>query len=280
MITAFQSVPTPLSARNFGFVRELLAREAAIVLEPGKEYLVETRLAGLATRHECASVDALVDLARLAGREEPGLTGRIVDALTTNETLFFRDLNPFDALREHVVPRFRDVGADRPFTLWSAAASSGQEAYSVAMLLAEHFPGLPARLVGTDISPTMVERARSGVYQQLEVNRGLPARLLAKYFRSTPEGWVIDEALRRRVEFSVLNLLHPWATVPVCQVVMLRNVMIYFDEETRRRILRRVRGVLAPGGYLVLGGAETPVMLDPGWVPVTLGRATFYQARD
>lgn len=279
MSDAFPVTPTPLSARNFEFVRELLAREAAIVLESGKEYLVETRLAGLATRNDCASVDALIDLVRVSGREASDLVARIVDALTTNETLFFRDLNPFDALREHVVPAFRQANPGRPFTLWSAASSSGQEAYSVAMLLAEHFPGMATRLVGTDISPTMVERARSGVYQQLEVNRGLPAKLLVKYFRRTVEGWVIDEALRRRVEFSVLNLTHAWTTVPTCQVVMLRNVMIYFDIDTRRRILRRVRSVLAPGGYLVLGGAETPVMVDPGWVAVPLGKATFYQVR-
>jgi chemotaxis protein methyltransferase CheR len=268
---------TPLSTGNFNFVREFVAREAAIIIDIGKEYLVETRLSGLAARNGCASVNALVDQVRVAGGDAASLRSAIIDALTTNETLFFRDLNPFDTLRDHVIPEFRKKNPLLPLTIWSAAASTGQEAYSISMLLSEHFPDLTSKIVGTDISPTVIARARQGVYQQLEVNRGLPAKLLVKYFTRSTEGWQIAEHIRRRVEFSVLNLLHPWHHLPRCHVVMLRNVMIYFDVPTRRRILEQVKTVLAPGGYLVMGGAETPVMIDTAYKPVTLGKATFYQ---
>lgn len=268
---------TPLSTGNFNFVREFVAREAAIIIEIGKEYLVETRLSCLAARNGCASVNALVDQVRAAGSEAGVLRSAIIYALTTNETLFFRDLNPFDTLRDHVIPEFRRNTPGQPLTIWSAAASTGQEAYSISMLLSEHFPDLAAKIVGTDISPIVIARAQQGIYQQLEVNRGLPAKLLVKYFTHGTEGWQIAEHIRRRVEFSVLNLLHSWNHLPRCHVVMLRNVMIYFDVPTRRRILEQVKTVLAPGGYLVMGGAETPVLIDTDYKPVTLGKATFYQ---
>jgi chemotaxis protein methyltransferase CheR len=268
---------TPLSSGNFNFVREFVAREAAIILDDGKEYLVVTRLAGMAIRNGCASVNDLVDQVRMGHNDTAAMRSSIVDALTTNETLFFRDLNPFDALRDHVIPAFRKDKPGQPFTLWSAAASTGQEAYSISMLLSEHFPDLSSRILGTDISPTVITRAREGLYQQIEVNRGLPAKLLVKYFTRSSEGWQIKPEISRRVEFSVFNLLHSWAHLPRCHVVMLRNVMIYFDIPTRRRILEQVKNVLAPGGYLVLGGAETPVLVDSAYVPVPVGKATFYR---
>jgi len=266
----------PLSPGNFDYVRELAVREASIVIEKGKEYLVETRLASIATRNRCASVDALVD--QLRATNTPSLVGEIIDALTTNETLFFRDLNPFDALRDQVIPKFIADHPGKPLAIWSAASSTGQEPYSIAMLLAEHFPSLQSRILATDLSPTVIRRARAGLYQQIEVNRGLPAKLLVKYFRQSDGAWQLDAQIRRRVEFSELNLARPWpASLPICHLVFIRNVMIYFDVETRRQILRQVRSVLAPGGYLILGGAETTVMIDPAFTPVPVGRATFYR---
>ncbi|MBI5767715.1 MAG: protein-glutamate O-methyltransferase CheR [Verrucomicrobia bacterium] len=268
--------PSPLTQGNFGFVRDFVARDAAIVIEPGKEYLVETRLANLAARQDCASVNALIDLVRAGGPAVAAIRSAIVEALTTNETLFFRDLAPFDALRDHLLPAFQAANPTTPFTVWSAASSTGQEAYSIAMLLAEHFPNLPASILGTDLSPAVIARARNGLYQQIEVNRGLPARLLMKYFRQQANGWQIDDRLRSRVTFREMNLIKPWPVMAPCHLLMLRNVMIYFELETRRQILRQVKNVLAPGGYLSLGGAETTVTLDPDFKPVQIGRATFY----
>jgi chemotaxis protein methyltransferase CheR len=270
-------MPSPLAAENFLYVRELLAREAAIVIEAGKEYLVETRLGSLASRRQFSCANALVSQLRSTAPTLTPLHREAIDALTTNETLFFRDTTPFDSLREHVIPQFLAKNPGHPFTLWSAASSTGQEAYSIAMLLADHFPGLPATLHATDLSPTVVARARVGFYQQPEITRGLSPELIAKYFRPALDGWQLCDDIRRRVNFSELNLAKPWPALPRFHVVMLRNVMIYFDLETRRRILNQVKDVLEPGGYLVLGGAETTLNLDPSFNAVPVGRTTFYQ---
>jgi chemotaxis protein methyltransferase CheR len=267
----------PLADDNFQYVRELLAREAAIIIEKGKEYLVETRLAAVATRHGFGSVNELIKKMRQTPLTLGPLHNDTIEALTTNETLFFRDLNPFDALREHVIPQFIARKPGATFTLWSAASSTGQEAYSVAMMLAEHFPNLPARILGTDLSPAVVNRARAGLFQQIEVNRGLPAKLLVKYFHQANGGWQLSDSIRKRVEFREMNLVKPWPLLPTSDVVMVRNVMIYFDVEVRRRILKQVKSVLAPGGYLVLGGSETTVTIDPTFKPTPVGKATFYQ---
>jgi len=267
----------PLSSDNFRYICDLLRREAAIIIEPGKEYLVETRLAVVATRHRIGSVNALVDRMRLGAGSADALHLQAIDALTTNETLFFRDLKPFDALRDVVIPRFIAENPGVPLQIWSAACSTGQEAYSLAMLLAEHFPLLPARILGTDLSPSVVARARAGLFQQIEVNRGLPAKLLVKYFRQVQGDWQIADSLRQRVEFREMNLVKPWPVLPPAHLVFVRNVMIYFDIPTRRRILQQVKDVLRPGGYLILGGAETTVTVDPSYRPVPVGATTFYQ---
>lgn len=275
MIDSLQT--SPLSPVNFGFVRDLVYREAGIVLDQGKEYLVETRLSAVAIAEGFASVNALVEQLRIAGAS-PAITRTIVDALTTNETLFFRDLNPFDAMREQVIPQFRAARPGTQLQIWSAACSTGQESYSLAMLLAEHFPDLDYRITATDICTSVLARARQGKFSQIEINRGLPAKYLVKYFRQEGASWLIDARLRQRIDFREMNLTSGWPVLPTFHVVFLRNVMIYFDLEARRRILRLVRGVLAPGGHLVLGGAETTVMLDPTYRPVQIGRTTFYQA--
>lgn len=268
---------SPLTAENFRFMSDLLRRESAIVIEPGKEYLVETRLAVVAARHDFASVNALVDRLRIGGFSTT-LQQDAIEALTTNETLFFRDLNPFDALRDHVIPQFRAANPGATFSIWSAACSTGQEPYSIAMLLAEHFPDLNVRILGTDLAASIVARARAGTYQQIEVNRGLPAKLLVKYFRQSGGSWQLADSIRQRVEFRELNLIKPWPMLPRAHIVFIRNVMIYFDVATRRRILQNVKSILVPGGYVVLGGAETTVTVDASFTPVSLGRATFYRA--
>jgi len=268
--------PDHVSSENFGFMREFMQREAAIVVEPGKEYLIETRLAPIATERRFESVNDFIDHLRRCAAGDPMRT-EAISALTTNETYFFRDVAPFQALREVVLPDLISRRAGAPLHLWSAASSTGQEAYSVAMILADHFPAQAARILGTDLCPTIVERARAGIYHQLEVNRGLPAKLLLRHFVQERGDWQVSEALRRRVEFREMNLARPWPPLPAVDVLLLRNVMIYFDIPTRRQILRQVKNVLRPGGYLVLGGAETTVTLDPDFRPVTVGPAVFFQ---
>lgn len=266
---------------EFTYIRRVLEERAAIVLDDDKEYLVRSRLRPLLREAGLPTITALVT----SLRRDPGseLTDRVVDAMTTNETSFFRDIHPFEALAAEIVPGLlAERPADSPLTIWSAACSSGQEPYSVAITLLERVPELDAgriRIVATDLSPTMVERCRAGRYSQLEINRGMPARLLVRYFEQDGAEWVVRPEVRALVQAHRMNLTDPWDVVPRCDVVLLRNVLIYFSHDTRREILRRVRTqVLAPGGHLLLGAGETTLNLDDAWLRRTIGSATCYQA--
>lgn len=255
---------TELRPTDFARLAAIVRRESAIVLEPGKEYLVESRLGPVVRRAGLASYAELI--ARI---ESPGgaeLRAAVVDAMTTNETSFFRDGHPWETLREHLLPALVERRATtRRLSFWCAAASSGQEPYSLAMLLHEHFADVLARydvrILATDLSPTTLERAAAGRFSQLEVNRGLPAPLLAKYFSRAGAEWRIAESLRSMVEFRVGNLIddRDWARIPSLDLVMMRNVLIYFDAPTRASIVDRVHGRLRPDGYLLLGSAESAV---------------------
>jgi chemotaxis protein methyltransferase CheR len=269
-----------IAPEAFGFVRDLVRRESAIVLSQGKEYLVESRLLPVARAEGVAGIEGLIEKVR----QQPHgpASRRLVEALTTNETSWFRDGDPFSALRSTVVPDLAPSRATiRRLRVWSAACSSGQEAYSTAMTLLE----TPAvadwsiEIVGTDLSSEMVQRARDGRYSQLEVNRGLPASHLVRYFERDGAGWRVNAQLRSMTRFSELNLMRPFPTVGRFDVVFLRNVLIYFDVETKRDILRRVRQVLAPDGYLYLGAAEMTMGVDDAWERVAAGRSSVYRRR-
>ena len=270
-----------VAADDFEFFRGWLWRRSAIALEAGKEYLVDARLEEVARAEGLPSVAALIG--RLRAAAPPALETKVVEALTTNETSFFRDWKPFEALRTRILPDAiaRRVG-ERRLDVWSAACASGQEAYSVAMLLADDFPqldGWDVRIHGTDLSHEMVRRTAAGRFSQLEVNRGLPAPLLVRHFRQEPGGaWVVADALRRRVRASQLNLAGPWPSLPAMDVVLLRNVLIYFDVPTRTAILERVRRLRAPGGALFLGSAETTVGLHDGVRRELAGGAAWFCA--
>jgi chemotaxis protein methyltransferase CheR len=272
-----------LGEREFEYVRALVHERAAIVLEPGKSYLVESRLMPLARAEGLATVAELI--ARLKRARAGRLHRLVVEAMTTNETSFFRDVRPFEALRQVVLPELiaRRAG-ERRLCLWCAAASSGQEPYSVAMLLREHFPrlaeeGWMLRLLASDLSEEMVERAREGCYRQLEVNRGLPAALLVKYFEKVGVEWRLHEDIRRMVEFFPLNLAEAWPPLPPMDVILVRNVLIYFDAETKRAVLARMRRLLRPDGYLFLGGAETTLHVDDAFERVVVCGAACYRVR-
>lgn len=268
-----------LAAVDFDYIAELLRSEAAIRLEPGKDYLVHSRLSPLARRHGLATVTELV--ARLRDRSDRSLRDEVIEAMTTNETSFFRDIHPFAALAERILPELmRRNAATRTITLWSAACSSGQEPYSVAMLVRDRLPELSdwhVRIIGTDISTEMVERAAAGRFTRTEVNRGLPAALRSRHFRPAGVDWQISDEIRRMVEFRALNLIDEWPFLPPVDVVLLRNVLIYFEAATKRRILDRVRRVMRPHGYLIMGGPETALNLGAGFVGVRIGRTTAYQ---
>jgi chemotaxis protein methyltransferase CheR len=269
-----------LATADFDYIRDVVRRHSAIVLETGKEYLVESRLIPLARQEGEASISSLVSRMRsdVSGR----LTARVVDAMTTNETSFFRDVHPFDAFASTVLPALLERrAAQRTIDLWCGASSSGQEPYTIAMLLEEALAGRPgwkARLLATDLNAEMVERTRQGRYSQLEVNRGLPAPRLVRHFDRVGTEWQVKPSLRAVVQAQQLNLVAPWPpSLGPFDVVFLRNVLIYFDADTKRSVLRRIRGVLRPGGVLFLGSAETTLGLDDRFERVVMGRATAYR---
>src|SRR5262245_49353552 len=270
-----------LSRASFEYVRAVLRERSAHSLDDDKVYLVETRLLPVARRHGFRSVEDLV--LRLRSRRDEKLLGELVEAMTVNETFFFRDGHPFEVLRRTVLPELVRRRAEvRCLNIWSAASSSGQEAYSVAILLRHHFPTLSCwnvRLIASDLSTAMLERARRGRYSELEVSRGLSPELLQAYFDEQEGGWQIRDDLRRMVEFRPTNLSGVWPDMPPLDLVLLRNVLIYFDVPSRKQILDRVRRVLHPDGYLLLGGAETTHNLDAGFVPVSFGQVSFFRPR-
>ena len=267
-----------LTATSFDWVRQLVHRESAIVLAPGKEYLVEARLLPIAQKLGLPGVSELVESVRL--RPDPASTRRIVEALTTNETSWFRDGDPFTALTSTVMPALLAArGPVERLHIWSAACSSGQEPYTIAMLLQDSLPAAASRvsITATDLSREMVERTRAGRFSQLEVNRGLPAPMLVRHFTRAGNEWEIAPALRRMVSASECNLAAPLPRLGTFDVVYLRNVLIYFDLPTKQGILRRVRQLMRPDGWLFLGAAETTLGVDDSWERVVVGRSSAYR---
>lgn len=261
---------------TFAFVAELVRRRSAIRLEPGKEYLVDSRLRALAADAGAADVDEYVGRLRRNLREDDA--SRVVEALTTNETSWFRDVQPFEALRTHIVPALTaGRTGPSPVRVWSAGCSTGQEPYSVLMVLQQLAPAVTARVLATDLSEQVLGRARSGRYSQLEVNRGLPVAMLVQHFTRVGADWQVAESLRSQVSFVRHNLLDPPPAGGPFDVVFLRNVLIYFDLDTKRSILARVRRAMSPGGFLVLGSAETTVGIDDVWQRVAVSRTSVYR---
>jgi chemotaxis protein methyltransferase CheR len=270
-----------LSLPEFNYVRRLVLDKSAIVLEEDKGYLVESRLLPLARREGFASLSLLVQ--RMQAEPFHGLHRQAVEALTTNETSFFRDFNPFEALKKSVLPDLiAKREAERELTIWCAASSSGQEPYSLSMLILESFPQLVSwklHILATDLSTEILARAREGRYSQLEVNRGLPATLLVKYFQKRGCDWFLRDDVRNMVDYQIVNLASAWPFLPPMDLVMMRNVLIYFSVETKKEILAKVRRIIKPDGYFFLGGAETTFSIDDSFVRVQFERATCYQLR-
>lgn len=264
------------SAEDFEFVCKLVRERSSIAIDKDKQYLVEARLGPLADREGMGSLGHLVGVLRSGA---PRLITAVVEAMTTNETSFFRDIRPFEALRNDVIPQIQRAGGSG-IAMWSAAASTGQEAYSLAMLMREHFPHEPnVTILGTDLSHAVIDRARSGRFTQAEVNRGLPASLLIRYFEQDGLEWQLNDSVRRMVTFRQANLAQPLSGIPPMDIIMLRNVLIYFDADTKRAVLAAVARVLKPGGFLFLGGPETTYGIDPSYERVESSGTVCYRVR-
>lgn len=264
------------STADFDFVRDLVYRESAIAIEPDMKYLVESRLSSLIRKTDYSAIGDLVSALRR--KNDPELTSRVVDAMTTNETSFFRDSHPFETLCRDVLPGIARSHSDT-IRIWCAACSTGQEPYTIAMAISEYCPELLPRIsiLGTDISAQVVAKAQTGTYNRLEVNRGLPMQYLAKYFVQQGLSWSVNSVLKERVSFEKMNLIGDWSRLPQMDVIFLRNVLIYFDPEVKSRILSNTSKVLRSGGCLFLGLSETTLNLNTSYQRVTTDRSHYYK---
>jgi chemotaxis protein methyltransferase CheR len=268
-----------LTSQEFAFISGLVRRDSAIVLDVGKEYLVEARLLPLARQSGLPSVSEFVN--RAQQRPEPEVYQKIVDALTTNETSWFRDADPFTTLTHTILPDLMPTRAKaHTLRVWSAACSTGQEPYSISMALQDAIPGgWSYEILATDISAEVLNRAEQGLFTQLEVNRGLPAAMLVRHFERDGPSWRVAQSLRRPITFKRLNLAAPLPSLPPFDVIFLRNVLIYFDVDTKRSVLQRVTSMLRPDGWLFLGAAETTLGIDDRFERIPAGRASAYRLR-
>lgn len=270
-----------LSPDAVSFVCTMVRERSAIELESSKSYLIEARLLPLAKQHGYTTTDAFIQ--GVKSQKRPDVERRLVEAMTTNETSFYRDAHPFNALRNKLIPEMTSLrSSTRALNIWSAACSTGQELYSIAMLIREHFPNLAnwnVRLVGTDLSEDVLSRAAAGKFSQVEVNRGLPAPLMLKYFARDGMTWQIKPEIRAMGTFTKLNLIERWPPLPTFDIVFLRNVLIYFSPDTKREILRKVRQAMSPQSVLFLGAAETTMGLDTAFERVEFERSVFYRIK-
>jgi chemotaxis protein methyltransferase CheR len=269
-----------MTEADFAFLRDLLRQRSGLSLGPEKRYLVESRLMPLA---RAAGLSSLTDVVTALRRgQDTGFVRSVVDAMATHETLFFRDRVPFDILHDSFLPAFaasRPTG--RPLRIWSAAASTGQEAYSVAMLVRDLKGTLGARpveIVATDMSESAIARARAGLYSQFEVQRGLPIRRLLQHFTQSEAGWQISADLRAMVTFRVFNLLDDIRPLGHFDIVLCRNLLIYLDRPTKQKLLAKLAGALAPDGVLCLGGPESALGLCSALIPHPAVQGFFLRA--
>jgi chemotaxis protein methyltransferase CheR len=264
-----------VTEENYKYLQHEIYRQSGIVLDDDKHYLLESRLMPVARSASISNLDELC--VRLRSGMDTALAQKVIEALTTNETLFFRDIAPFDALRQRLVPELLAKRQSK-LTIWSAAASSGQEAYSIAMLLKElGTDGRPVDILGTDLSEQILDRAREAKYVQFEVNRGLPAPYLVKYFKREGLDWQLKDEIRSMVRFRRFDLRQPMASLGKFDIVFCRNVLIYFDVETKIKILNQILTVLNVGGYLLLGGAETTLNLHGSFERIPIGNTAVYK---
>lgn len=275
-----------INQQEYDYVRNFISQECGITIGDSRQYLIETRIGKLLKSYECSSYIQLVNKAKEG--EKNHIRDAIIDAITTNETLWFRDTHPFEALTEHIIPeRIMKVGKTG-LNFWSAASSTGQEAYSIAITLMEYrkknpligSPGLPIKIVGTDISPSALFTAMSARYDELSTNRGLSEERLAKFFSKQGRHYQLSMDVKKYVQFKQLNLQESFAGLGRFDVVMLRNVLIYFAQDLRVSILTRIRDIMRPGGYLMVGTAENLPPGVEGFEQLRVGRTVLYKKVD
>jgi chemotaxis protein methyltransferase CheR len=260
-----------ITPEDYAFLSDMLKKHSGLALGPGKEYLIESRLPPVAVTYGFADVQALILALRRA--PAPPMLKHVCDAMTTNETLFFRDSKPFVALEKDILPAAaaRAREQNRAIRIWCAASSTGQEPYSIAMIIAQieaQLGGTKVEILATDYSAAALTRARAGIYNQFEVQRGLPIQLLMKYFTQTPEGFELSPDIRNRVAYQEINLLNPFPGQWQFDIIFCRNVLIYFDVATKKDVIDRMSRLLTRGGSLFLGGTESTLGITESMVRV------------
>jgi chemotaxis protein methyltransferase CheR len=265
-----------MTPADFDFVAQMLKRRSGLVIGPDKAYLLDSRLAPVARQLQLTNIDAVV--AKVKAGDE-AVCRAVTEAMTTNETFFYRDKSPFEHFEKLILPHMLQARAkERRLRIWCSAASTGQEPYSLAMILREKAALLTdwkIEIFGTDLSNEALTKAKAGVYSQFEVQRGLPVQLLVKHFTKAGEQWCIADDIRAMVQYQLGNLLDPFTGFGTFDVVYCRNVLIYFDEATKRDILARIAQLLPPDGYLLLGAAETVVGISNAFAPVEQARGVY-----
>ncbi|TYL69963.1 CheR family methyltransferase [Bradyrhizobium cytisi] len=265
---------------DYEYLRKLLKERSGLDLSADKQYLIESRLLPLARKAGLSGISDLVQ--KLQGGSSALITS-VVEAMTTNETFFFRDKVPFDHFRDTIMPEVLKARASRrSVRIWCAAGSTGQEPYSLAMTLKEMGAGLTGwrvEIIATDLSQEVLEKAKAGVYSQFEVQRGLPIQMLMKYFKQTGETWQVNPDLRAMIQHRQLNLLQDFSHLGTFDVIFCRNVLIYFDQDTKINIFNRLARQIEPDGFMVLGAAETVVGLTDTFRPIA-DRRGLYRPND
>ncbi|MDJ0662880.1 MAG: protein-glutamate O-methyltransferase [Crocosphaera sp.] len=268
-----------MRVEDFDILSKTVRERSGLVLSKDKSYLLETRLMPVARKHGLQGLEELSDRVR---KRDEGLIGDVTEAMTTNESLFFRDNKPFDQFKSVVLPGLMQArAAQKRIRIWSAACSSGQEPYSLSMLIKEEgakLAGWSFDIIATDISMEMINKAKAGLYTQFEVQRGLPITLLIKYFKQNGDKWQLDPAVRSMVQYKYFNLLESARTLGQFDIVFCRNVLIYFDQETKGKVLDGIAEMMPPDGMLYLGGAETVLGITEKFAPVP-GHRGMYQLK-
>ena len=270
-----------MNVNDFEFIAQLLYQRSGLVITQEKAYLLESRLTPIARKWDLADIEALIGALR--DKKEERLLIDVTEAMTTNESFFFRDNRPFDQFKDLVLPHFLEARrTNKTIRIWSAACSSGQEPYTLAMILREEaakLAGWKIEIIATDLSTEILDKAKEGLYSQFEVQRGLPITLLMKYFSQEGEKWRMSDEIRNMVKFRPFNLLESTGSMGNFDIVFCRNVLIYFDQETKGQVLSRISKVMPQDGYLYLGGAETVLGISDAF-EVVPGQRGVYRLKD
>ena len=272
----------PILQADFDQIRKLVLERSGIVLDSSKIAMVEQKMGPIAKDSGVADTSKLAQ--DILKNPSGSMATKLIEEIATPETGFFRDNRAFKALKQEVIPRIIEKrGVERTLNIWSGGCSTGQEPYSIVMMLQENFPqlkGWTIRFIATDISGKVLERARSGIYTQLEMNRGLPAPLLLKYFQKQGLQWQVKPAIRSLIEFREFNLVKNWPPLPKMDIIFLRNVLVYFQPETKRTVLDKVADTLRPDGFLFMGMAEIPMTRDNKFEKLDVERSGCFVLRE